>query len=414
MKAENKSYPLIFDPSCGKGEFLIESANKLAANNCSSVLTRLWAADFSQLNLLLTKKRLENWAKNNNQMVVDFSNMICYKRVEDLAEKVKDMKFDIIVGNPPYQQKTNGHGAHAKPIYQHFIQLAKSLNPETISMVIPSRWMASGMGLGKFRQEMMNDKFLKMIVDYQNADDLFPTTKIEGGVQYFIWDKNHGNTENPKCLMKNVVDGKVIDESLRDLNEYDIIIRFGKDVPILKKIQKYNEPNFDTNVSAQRPFGFETNFSKYSEENFPDSVKLYKRNGTGYVNKSLVLKNNNWISKYKVLLSEAYGGSEKFYHVIIGKPLVAEPNSVCTGTYLVCGVFDTQKEAENLAAYMKTRIFRFLVSLRKNTQHNSADKFKFVPDLPMTEKWTDDKLCKRWKITNEEFAYISSRVKEMF
>jgi len=340
-------------------------------------------------------------------------------RVEkgDFTElRFDNMKFDLIIGNPPYQQSDGGHGASATPIYQNFIEFAKNLKPEIISMVVPSRWMAGGRGLDTFRKEMMEDKCLKIIVDYPNSDQIFPTTKIAGGIQYFIWDKNHENTKNPKCLIKNVLDGKVIDESLRDLNEYDIIIRFGKDIPILKKIQGCDEPTFDSKVSAQKPFGLRTNFKDYSKTEEPNFIKLYVKGAQKqvWVDSSVISKNTDWVKKYKVLTSAvAFDGSGVFPSNVINKSFVAVPNSACTETYLVCGLFDTQKEAENLVAYMKTRLFRFLVSLRKNAQHLSKDRFKFVPDLPMTEKWTDDKLCKRWNISKEEFDYISSRVKEM-
>jgi site-specific DNA-methyltransferase (adenine-specific) len=339
--------------------------------------------------------------------------MIKYVSVEDLAERVKDMKFDIIVGNPPYQKSGGNGGTCASALYPQFVDLAKKLNPETISMVIPSRWFCGGKRLDKFREEMMEDKCLKLIVDYPDSQQVFPKTSINGGVCYFHWDKKHGNSENPKCLVKNIIDGKVVDESLRKLNEYDIVLRFGKDIPILKKIQACTGSTIDEHVYGQEPFSIPTNFSNYSKEPFESSVKLYVRRDQGYIAEDIIKKNKSLIGKHKVILAKAYGESSFFPNIVIGRATYAGPGTVCSNTYLVCGTFNTSNEAENFISYMKTRIFRFLVLMRKNTQDINPDKFKFVPDLPMTEKWTDEKLCKRWKITKEEFAYISSRVKEM-
>ena len=408
------AYPLVLDPSCGKGEFLLESAKRMAARGCRDVLNQLWAADFTRLNLLIARKRLENWAKNtnNNQQVVDFVNMIEYNSVEDLGRQLAGMKFDVVVGNPPYQ-KSGESGRSKGALYHQFVDLAKKLNPEIISMVIPSRWFAGGNGLDRFRETMMADKSLKMLIDYPDSSQFFPTTEIKGGVSHFLWERAHSLTKNPKCLVRNIIDGKVVDESLRDLNEFDVIIRYGKDLDIFRKIHGYSEPSISDNISAVRPFGIPSNFSKYSKAMFLNATKIYLRGGIGWIDSSLILKNFGWVKKHKTLISKAYNGGEKFNHTIIGKPIVAESGSACTETYIVCGYFDTKQEAENLAAYIKTRLFRFLVSLRKNSQDVTKDRFKFVPDLPMTETWTDEKLCKRWGITTEEFAYITSRIKEM-
>ena len=323
------------------------------------------------------------------------------------------MKFDVVVGNPPYQKEDGGHGASAMSIYQHFVELAKGLNPKIISMVIPSRWFAGGKGLDDFRETMMRDKSIKMLVDYPEAREFFPTTEIKGGVCYFLWDKDYANTNAPKCLVRNIMGGKVVDESLRDLNEQDVIIRYSKDIEILKKVQQLGESTLDENVLSRNVFDIPTNFSNYSKQLFPASVKLYLRGGIGWIDQKIINKNNDLVKKHKTLISKAYNGGEKFNHTIIGKPIVAESGSACTETYLVCGLFDTQQEAENLAIYMKTKMFRFLVSLRKNTQNMTKTTFKFVPDLPMTETWTDEKLCQHWGITSEEFAYITSRIREM-
>lgn len=332
-----------------------------------------------------------------------------YNFIHLTEEELKNMKFDIIVGNPPYQLNTAGHGAQAAPIYQYFVQQAKRLEPRYMAFIIPSRWFAGGMGLNQFRDEMLNDRHIKKLVDYLDSNDCFPGVSIEGGVSYFIWDKNY----NGDCEVQTVA-GEIEEESvMRPLNQYDILIRQNQAVHILEKVRSRNEATIENKISGINPFNFPTNFKNFDQINNPDKIKIYANKATGYINRTLAQTHKEWIDKYKVLISEAYGGAGKKPWQVLGKPIVAEPKSVCTFTYLVVGIFTDATTAENYAKYIKTKFFRFLVSLRKNTQHSSSKVFAFVPDLPMSQEWTDEKLFERYSITPEEQAYIKSMVKEM-
>lgn len=332
-----------------------------------------------------------------------------YNFIHLTPEEVKNMKFDVIVGNPPYQLNTAGHGAQAAPIYHYFVRQAKKLNPRYMAFIIPSRWFAGGMGLNDFRDEMLNDKRIKVLVDYPDSDDCFPGVSIEGGVSYFIWDSEY----NGDCLVQTIMGEDKSDVVTRALNEYDIFIRQNRAVGILKKVQNHHEATVDAKVSGINPFNFATNFKEFDQINNPDKIKIYANKATGYIQRTKAQTHKEWIDKYKVLVSEAYGGAGKKPWQVLGKPIVAEPGSVCTFTYIVTGVFDSMDSAQNYAAYIKTRFFRFLVSLRKNTQHSSAKVFSFVPDLPMDQEWTDEKLNERYGITSDEQEYIKSMVKEM-
>lgn len=319
------------------------------------------------------------------------------------------MKFDVIVGNPPYQLNTGGHGAQAAPIYHLFIEQAKKLKPTYIAFIIPSRWFSGGMGLGDFRKTMLNDKHIKVLYDYPNAEDCFPGVSIEGGVMYFIWDANH----NGNCEVHTIAGDDELPSMSRPLNSYDIFVRYNQAVKILEKVSKLHEKTVDTIVSGINPFNFATNFKDFDQVNNPDKIKIYANKATGYIQRTLAQTNKQWIDKYKVLVSEAYGGAGKKPWQVIGKPIVVEPGSVCTFTYVVAGVFDTLDQANNYAAYMRTRFFRFLVSLQKNTQHASSKVYSFVPLLSMTEIWTDEKLYKRYNIDKDEQTFIKQMVKEM-
>lgn len=332
-----------------------------------------------------------------------------YKFIHLTAEEASKMKFDVIVGNPPYQLKDGGHGSSAAPIYQLFVQQAKRLQPRYMSFIIPSRWFAGGKGLDTFRAEMLSDRRVTTLYDYPNASDCFPGVSIEGGVMYFVWDATYdGDVE-----VHTILNDEELSVMSRPLGEYDTFIRFNEAIPILRKVQERNEETLDNKVSSRKPFGFPTNFTNFDNIDNPDKVKIYARDKVGYVYDTLVQTNRQWRNKYKVLLGMAYGGGGVYPYQVFGKPIVADIPSVCTETYLVLDVFSDKDQAENFAKYAKTRFFRFLVMLKKNTQHLSKDRFSFVPDLPMDQVWTDEKLYERYDITPAEQKFIESMIKEM-
>lgn len=323
-----------------------------------------------------------------------------------------NMKFSVIIGNPPYQLNDGGFGASAMPIYHKFIEMAMNLNPRYISMIIPSRWFAGGKGLDDFRAKMLTDKRLKILVDHPNAEDCFPGVEIKGGVCYFLWDSRHDG----ECEVISMLGGEEISRAKRSLDEHDTFIRFNESIDIIKKIRAKNESTMDKKVSSMKPFGFRTFFEDFKQKEFKDSVKIYTnptRGKVGWVSKDKIVVNKNWVNKYKVLLAMAAEGKGTYPNNILGKPILTEKNTCCTETYLVVDLFDDRKKAENLNKYIKTRFFRYLVSLKKNDHHLSKDKFSFVPDLDMSTEWTDEKLFKRYGIDGKEQEFITSIVKEM-
>jgi site-specific DNA-methyltransferase (adenine-specific) len=331
---------------------------------------------------------------------------------QDINNLFKDMKFSVIIGNPPYQLNDGGFGASAMPIYHKFIETAMNLNPRYISMIIPSRWFAGGKGLDDFRAKMLSDKRLKVLVDHPNAEDCFPGVEIKGGVCYFLWDSKY----NGECEVVSMLAGEEVSRAKRSLDEHATFIRFNESIDIIKKIRAKNEVTFDKKVSSMKPFGFRTFFNDFKQNEFKNSVKIFVNptlGKVGWVDKKKIEVNKGWVDKYKVLLAMAAEGKGTFPNNILGKPILAEKNSCCTETYLVVDVFDDKDKAENLVKYIRTRFFRYLISLKKNDHHLSKDKFSFVPDLDMSKEWTDEKLFKRYEITEKEQAFIKSIVKEM-
>lgn len=323
-----------------------------------------------------------------------------------------DMRFDVIIGNPPYQ--LDAGDTSDVPIYQHFVKAAKSLRPRHIVMITPSRWFAGGKGLDHYRREMLNDRRLRSLVDYPTSAECFPGVEIKGGVSYFHWDANHDGT----CLYTSVRDGLKTEPVLRDLASHDVFIRQIEALGILAKVSARGEPTCDIHMSSQTPFGMVTNFSDYSARRGQSRpLLLHALEGgkrvTRYVSERAVTRHPEWVNCWKVLTPVGGAGDARTPNSVMGQPLLAAPGEVCTQTYLVAGVFDTKAEAENFMAYMKTRFFRYLVFLRKTTQHVNAGRLAFVPWLDMSRKWTDSDLFQRYALSEEEVAHIESQVKEM-
>lgn len=320
-----------------------------------------------------------------------------------------NMKFDVIIGNPPYQLESGGYGAQATPIYHKFIEVALELEPQYISMIIPSRWFDGGMGLSDFRKKMLKDKRFKNLIIHSDANDCFPGVEIKGGVCYFLWDKKYSGS----CEVVNMLKDLEISRVKRDLNEFDTLIKFNEALSIVKKIKEKSESTVDKIAMGLNSFDLPTNFKNFKNNAFEGGVKIYFRGGVGFVNKNLVKSNSGLLDKYKVLLPKAGEGKGIFPNYIIGKPILADKHSCCTMTYFILASFDDKKRAENFIKYSKTRFFRFLVSLKKSTQDTNKEKFSFVPDLDMSVEWTDEKLFKRYEINEEEQEFIKSIVKEM-
>lgn len=328
----------------------------------------------------------------------------------------KNMKFDVIIGNPPYQIGNRGgrNGVSASPIYQLFVEKAKALEPKYLSMIIPARWYSGGRGLDKFRADMLEDDGMAVLVDIPDASEAFPGVEIKGGVCYFLREPNRRNG----CEVRTLKKGNVISSMTRPLNDHDVLIRHNEAVSILKKVSSRSNEFVDEQVSSRKPFELNSDFPKINPEKFlktqvPNSVLCYANGETGYVRYIDIPKNKEWIPHYKVIIPKAGDGSGSYPIQVTGFPILAGENTCCTETYLVAGLFEKQEEAVAFYNYMKTRFFRFMVSLRKLTQNMTKSCFSFVPKMDMSRTWTDADLYAHFGLTEDEIAFIESQIKEM-
>ena len=348
-----------------------------------------------------------------------------------------NMTFDVIIGNPPYQlsrasENTTTNAAYASSIYHLFIEKACQLRPKYICMITPSRWMTkSAQGIpDEWVDKMITSNHFIEIHDFIDAKECFNGIEIKGGVNYFLYSPDYVG----KC--KYILsDGTNVSKRIDYIDSFGmgIIIRDNNALDILNKIIKiegnyYNIENFSSLVSPRDFFTTHeklgSNWKGYSIE------KSKEKNIKYYLNKNLISKGFGWISKNdipkgqeainvdKVYISKAYGAGESFPHQIIGVPFYGEPGSVCSQTYIVIGYNPaerqlTKDECFNIISYIKTRLFRYLVLIKKKTQNAPRDVYQFVPLQDFSEKWTDEKLYKKYGLEAHEIEFIESMIKPM-
>ncbi len=321
------------------------------------------------------------------------------------------MKFDVIIGNPPYQLSDGGFGRSASPIYHRFVHQAKKLSPRYLTMIIPSRWFTGGKGLNEFRVEMLNDSRISRIVDFENASDVFPGVDIAGGICYFLWERDY---QGP-CEVTNISEGERV-VSVRRLNEFEIFIRQSRAVPIVRKVIASNEAGgrfLSDVVSASKPFGIRT-FYKPKEEGVP--CWFIQRIGLKYAAESDITDEFGLLDKWKLLIPPApIAGQTDFSRPIAfyyeANTRIAQPGECCTESWLVACAFPTKAEVLSFKSYLFTKTVRFLLLQTVISQHVTKQNFRYVPDLGKYEgDYSDEMLIKKWGITDEEWNFIDSRI----
>jgi len=341
----------------------------------------------------------------------------------DKPEKLfGNMKFDVIIGNPPYQLNDGGHGASAIPIYQHFVEQAMKLNPRYLTMIVPARWYAGGRGLDEFRGKMLHDKRIKVLVDFFNSEECFPGIDLSGGVCYFLWARDYsGETE-----VSSSFNGKrtTIKRALLEKGQ-DTFIRFNNAISVIRKISIFKESSFMEIVSANDPFGYDIRVANsyvrvkpdIKEKYFSNALKIHYwgKNGKsiGYISPESVRRNKEMVSKLKIFISRSYGERGNFPYLVIGKPFIGERNTVCTETYVTVGTYNSEEEANHVISYMQTKFFRFLVMLKKNTQSATQGVYQFVPLQDFSHPWTDEMLYEKYGLEQPEIDFIESMIRPM-
>ncbi|HWP93096.1 MAG TPA: Eco57I restriction-modification methylase domain-containing protein [Thermodesulfobacteriota bacterium] len=331
----------------------------------------------------------------------------------DKPEEVFKMQFDVIIGNPPYQLSDSGHGVSAGPLFHFFVQQAKKMQPTYLLMIIPARWYAGGKGLDEFRDEMLNDRRMKILVDYESSKDCFEGVNIAGGICYFLWEKNY----NGDCEVINMRPTQQV-KARRALNQFPIFIRANQAISIVNKVLAITIDTWDKHNYPRNPFGFSTK-ERGKPEPFEGSITLLSSRGFGYVSMDKVTKNANLIDKYKVIIGRLVPSNGELdvnpadgYRVITNTKIL-KPGEIHTESYLLIGAFDTLEEALNFDSFIKLKFPRFLLRQAISSVNVTKECFRFVPSEDFTQKWTDENLYKKYGLNRDEIDFVESTIRPM-
>ena len=332
------------------------------------------------------------------------------------------MTFNAIVGNPPYQvMDGGGAGYSALPVYQDFVNISRVINPQFMSLIIPARWYAGGKGLDNFRDTMLQDRRINLLFDFIESKDCFPSADIAGGICYFLWNRKYKG----KCIVTSVSNNER-NSNLRDLGEFSTFIRQSEAISIVHKIIDETIITLDNIVYSRKPFGLDNNFVG-KQKPYDHCITVYGSQGISYADKYVVSQNTELIDNWKVIASKAsaQGGraDKDGKRKVIPKIEVLTPNVVCTESYLLLSSFSNEDSANNLCKYVKSKFFRFLLSLKVITQNISKDCFRFVPLQDFTSNsdidWSrsigeiDAQLYEKYGLERDEIDFIERMIKPM-
>ena len=433
---ENLSKVRFLDIASKQGEFAYALYNRYA-NIDDAVRKNIYSLPTSPLCYEFTRKIYKLLDMPIENIIADFTS---YNLIEDNNEeyikKLQEMKFTAIVGNPPYQIN-DGSGASddaSNPIYHSFVRVAKNIAPTYISMIMPAKWMVGGkVVLKSFRKEMMDDVHISKMVDYENDREVFPSAHNDGGICYFLYDKNHDDGGQMHYVHK-LSDGTIVesDRTLKD-GESDIIIRDYRRINIIEKVR--GGESFKNIVSQTRPFGVRKDLfnsphrypdSNLSDTPFENSIRIYGVKGikggarrlSGYISDSIITRNKEAIGLYKLYFTTSFSTNA----ITPPEAIMGGPNTACTETFLVIGPFDTEDEQVNCQKYIQTDLFKILLHFGRGTMQVSQDVFRFIPLQDFTDesdiKWNksvaeiNKQLYKKYRFSKEEISFIESKVRQ--
>lgn len=421
----------LLDIASKQGEFAFACYKKFGKN----IAKNFYSIPTSKIAYEFTRKVYELLELDVSHIESEFTSYDLIKDENELIQESRikinsdDMKFDVVIGNPPYQQMDGGAQASAKPIYHDFVTIIKEIDPNFSTLIMPSRWYAGGRGLDTFRENMLNDKSISVLNDFLNPESLFPGTNIRGGICFILWEKNYDNEKELTTVITHRTNSDpVIAKRLLKTDESETFIRFSEAISIIEKTNQ--EENLSKFISPLRPFGFRGYFTKdekfrSTKRGLDDAIICFgKGKKIGYIERNEILVKKEWIDKYKVFTPRANNIATELNDDNLNT-FIGEPKTICTESYLVIGAelnLDLNSAA-NLCKYLTTKFARFLHSLAKSSQDATSKTFRFVPTENFTTEsdidWSlsvneiDQQLYSKYNLTEEEIEFIEESIKPM-
>ena len=390
------------DPAMGSGNFLIRVSDRLMEGLAAAIPDEadrrkhimeqmVYGVELQPKNVMIASMFLDPESQYE-------THLAC---ADSLKFDFWDMKFDVVVGNPPYQKEDGGHSRSSKPIYHTFVYKSQELSARYVLMITPSRWMIGGKGLSGFRNDMMKDRRVKLIVDDSSSSGIFTSVDIAGGVSYFLWDAEYYGP----CNFNGVE---------RYLDEEDIIVRENEALSILKKVKKSSQIWIGSSASPRKPYGLDGEAEEVANSGVPCWHK--QSIGLRMISPDDVKDPRGDVNTWRVLVPYApIAGQTDFSKPISffndKNVIIAKPGEYCTETFIILKSCSTEEEAKNFLSYLKTRFFRFMLRMRTISQHITRENYMWVPDLEdYSKEWNDRELYTHFNLTQEEITLIENTI----
>lgn len=321
------------------------------------------------------------------------------------------MRFDLVIGNPPYQKK---YGRSARAIYDEFVNFGIN-NGEKVVMIIPARWY-SLTAVNELRSYMFNSEHVKILVDFPSGLEVFENTRIAGGICYFLYDNNYSGDctiVNKDSTMKrkinefsNTINGIVIGAFIRD----NIAVR------IIRKIQGLEENGFINHVYPGSIYVDTKNTKTMVDGKIPVLISMIHGKGIRYLDEK-AFNSIVGLDKYKIITANVI--FDKQFKLdgnnrVIGRLTILKPYEACSDLYTILGFANSYEEAKNFCSYVNTKLFRMLLLQRIGNIHITRPKFEYIPDQNYTAgEITDEQLYERYNLSDEEINYIETNIKNL-
>lgn len=418
----------ILDIASKQGEF----TRALISQYSTNIGRNVYALPTSSVSYEFTRKVYSLLGLDTNQIISNFKtyDLLNPEHKESLIQQLKDMNFDLVIGNPPYQQADGGAAASAKPIYQEFVTIAKEISTTYTSIIMPARWYTGGKGLDEFRASMLTDKHIKLLYDYQRPDEVFPDTNNRGGLCFIVRDNNFDNTLTLPEVISNRGNQEIVSQ-VRSIKTdgLEMFIRHQEAISILEKVTRaMSFIPLSQHMSKRKPFGIESNIIKtphwHLEIQDGDISCIGKGLSKGFIPSFLVTNNLEAIGLWKVLVPRANNIGTELNDDNLNSE-VCPPQSICTEAYLFIGIGLQMNEnhAINASVYLRTKFARFMHSLSKTSHDATSKTYRFVPLQDFTTQsdidWNksiseiDQQLYAKYGLSEEEIAFIEGAIKEM-